>query len=67
MEMGMDKAVYRPEHYGLPPNWSANVMGMMSLVRVVPDELYEKITAMKARGESQPPQEPEHIHEHPQS
>lgn len=65
MEMGMDKAVYRPENYGLPPNWSANVMGMMALVRVVPDELYEKIMAMKAQGESQPPQE-EHHHEHPQ-
>ncbi len=66
MEMGMDKAVYRPENYGLPPNWSANVMGMMSLVRVVPNELYEKIMTMKARGESQPPQQPEHAHEHPQ-
>ena len=67
MEMGMDKAVYRPENYGLPPNWSANMMGMMSLVRVVPDELYDKIMAMKARGESQPPQEQERQHEHPHS
>lgn len=67
MEMGMDKAVYRPENYGLPPNWSANIMGMMTLVRVVPDDLYEKIMAMKARGESQPPQEQEHHHEHPHS
>jgi hypothetical protein len=41
-------------------------MGMMSLVRVVPGELYEKIMAMKARGETQPPQQPEHTHEHPQ-
>ena len=64
MEMGMDKAVYRPENYGLPPNWSAGVMGMMALVRVVPDELYEKIMTIKAQGESQPPQQPEHIHEH---
>jgi manganese oxidase len=66
MEMGMDKAVYRPENYGLTPNWSANVMGMMALVRVVPDELYQKIMTMKARGETQPPQQPEHTHEHPQ-
>jgi FtsP/CotA-like multicopper oxidase with cupredoxin domain len=65
MEMGMDKAVYRPENYGLPPNWSANVMGMMALVRVVKDDLYEKIMAMKARGEAQPPGQPEHTHEHP--
>jgi FtsP/CotA-like multicopper oxidase with cupredoxin domain len=66
MEMGMDKAVYRPENYGLPPNWSADVMGMMSLVRVVPNELYEKIMTLKARGEAQSPQQPEHTHEHPQ-
>jgi FtsP/CotA-like multicopper oxidase with cupredoxin domain len=65
MEMGMDKVVYRAENYGLPPNWSASVMGMMALVRVVPDELYEKIMTIKARGESQPPQEEEHHHEHP--
>jgi hypothetical protein len=39
-------------------------MGMMALVRVVPDELYEKIMTIKAQGESQPPQQPEHIHEH---
>ena len=66
MEMGMDKAVYRPENYGLPANWSANVMGMMALVRVVKDDLFEKIMSMKARGETQLPQEPEHTHEHPQ-
>jgi manganese oxidase len=66
MEMGMDKAVYRAEDCGLPPNWSAGMMGMMTLVRVLPDELYEKIMAMKAGGESQPPQEPAHNHEHPQ-
>jgi FtsP/CotA-like multicopper oxidase with cupredoxin domain len=65
MEMGMDKAVYRPENYGLPPNWSANMMGMMTVVRVVPDELYETIMKMKARGKSEPPQQPEHTHEHP--
>jgi len=67
MEMAMDKAVYRSENYGLPPNWSAAMMGMVSLVRVVPDELYEKLRAMKARGEAQPPQDEEDHHEHPQS
>jgi FtsP/CotA-like multicopper oxidase with cupredoxin domain len=62
MEMGMDKAVYRPEHYGLPPNWSASFMGMMTLVRVVPDDLYEKIMAMKARPEGPQPEGHEHQH-----
>jgi FtsP/CotA-like multicopper oxidase with cupredoxin domain len=47
MEMGMDKAVDKPENYGLPFNWSADMMGMMSLVRVLPGEAYQKIQAMK--------------------
>jgi hypothetical protein len=66
MEMGMDKAVYRPENYGLPANWSAGVMGMMSLVRVVPNDLYDKIMTMKAQGQTQPPRQTEPAHEHPQ-
>ena len=60
MEMAMDKAVARPEHYGLPPNWSASFMGMMTLVRVLPDELYDKIVAMKTQPEA--PAEHEHQH-----
>ncbi len=64
MEMGVDSAVYRPENYGLPPNWSANVMGMMTLVRVVPDDLYDKIMTMKARSEGTQP-EPPADHQHP--
>ena len=52
MEMGMDEAVDRPEHYGLPKNWSASFMGMMTLVRIVPDELYEKITALRRETDS---------------
>lgn len=65
MEMGMDKAVYRPENYGMAPNWSAGMMGMMSLVRVLPDEMYDKITAMKRRKSANEP-EPEAKHEHQQ-
>lgn len=52
MEMGMDEAVNRPEHYGLPKNWSASFMGMMTLVRIVPDELYEKIIALRRESDS---------------
>lgn len=55
MEMGMDEAVYRPEHYGLPPNWSASFMGMMTLVRIVPDDLYEKILALKNQAGDRKP------------
>jgi FtsP/CotA-like multicopper oxidase with cupredoxin domain len=43
MEMGMDEAVAKPETYGLPPNWSAGMMGMMTLVRVLPDKDYDEI------------------------
>ena len=38
MEMGMDDAVAKPETYGLPPNWSAGMMGMMTMIRVLPDK-----------------------------
>lgn len=43
MEMGMDEAVAKPETYGLPPNWSAGMMGMMTLIRVLPDKDYDEI------------------------
>ena len=43
MEMGMDDAVSKPETYGLPQNWSAGMMGMMTLVRVLPDQEYEQM------------------------
>ena len=45
MEMGMDDVVAKPEAYGLPPNWSAQMMGMMTLVRVLPDKDYEDMMA----------------------
>lgn len=50
MEMGMDAAVAKPETYGLPPNWSAGLMGMMSLVRVLPPAEYDEIMALKQRA-----------------
>jgi hypothetical protein len=43
MEMGMDEAVAKPETQGLPPNWSAGMMGMMTFVRVLPDAQYDEI------------------------
>ena len=36
--MAMDKAVSKPENYGLPPGWSGFMQGMMTLVRVLPPE-----------------------------
>jgi len=46
MEMGMDAAVARPETHGLPPNWSAGMMGMMTMLRVLPDRQYDEIQAL---------------------
>jgi manganese oxidase len=46
MEMGMDAAVAKPETHGLPPNWSAGMMGMMTMVRVLPDNEYDQIQAL---------------------
>jgi len=64
MEMGMDELVAKPETYGLPANWSAGMMGMMTLVRVLPPDKYDEIMAMKQMpGEKKPPQP--HKHEHP--
>jgi FtsP/CotA-like multicopper oxidase with cupredoxin domain len=61
MEMGMDDAVAKPETYGLPDNWSAGMMGMMTLIRVLPDKEYDEIIARKKSGA--PPEKHEHHHE----
>jgi len=67
MEMGMDKAVGvdKPENDGLPFNWSAGMMGMMTLVRVLPDEKYNQILEMKTSGaHSTPTSGPHEGHPH---
>jgi hypothetical protein len=61
MEMGMDEVVAKPETYGLPANWSAEMMGMMTLIRVLPDKEYEGIIARKKSGA--PAGKHEHHHE----
>src|ERR1700689_1385555 len=47
MEMGMDQAVEKPETHGLPANWSAEMMGMMTLIRVLPDDQYNEFPRRK--------------------
>ncbi|HMI52896.1 MAG TPA: copper oxidase [Candidatus Saccharimonadales bacterium] len=47
MEMAMDEVVRKPETHGLPPNWSAGMMGMMTMVRVLPDKDYDEIVRQK--------------------
>ena len=62
MEMGMDEVAQKPETYGLPPNWSAGMMGMMTLIRVLPDREYDDFLARKKNGA--PPEKHEHEHHH---
>lgn len=47
MEMGMDEVAEKPETQGLPENWSAGMMGMMTMVRVLPDKEFDEIAARK--------------------
>ncbi|HEY7912533.1 MAG TPA: copper oxidase, partial [Blastocatellia bacterium] len=56
MTMFMDKEVAKPETNGLAPGWSAALQGMMSLVRVLPPDKYEKIMAAIKQGKTEQPQ-----------
>jgi len=60
MEMAMDAAVDKPENHGLPINWSAGMMGMMTMLRVLPDNEYDEI--QRLIREHQPAPQPEHHH-----
>ncbi len=46
--MTMDKEVEKPETYGLADGWTGAMMGMMTLVRVLPPDLYTKIKRLQA-------------------
>jgi len=52
MFMVMDEAVAKPETYGLRPTWSAGTMGMMTIVRVLTPEMFDKIQQLKAAQEA---------------
>jgi hypothetical protein len=45
--MAMDKMVERPGNYGLRPGWSGFMQGMMSFVRVLPPDLYDKVISQE--------------------
>ncbi len=62
MEMAMDNAegVTKPETHGLPANWSAGMMGMMTMVRVLPDKQYEEIQSLIRNHQSPKPEERHH-------
>lgn len=48
--MAMDQVVAKPETYGLRPGWSGFVQGMMTLVRVLEPDMYEKIMALRQQA-----------------
>lgn len=48
MYMVMDDLVAKPETHGLRAGWTAAMMGMMTLVRVVKPELFAQIEALRA-------------------
>jgi hypothetical protein len=50
----------KPETHGLPPNWSAGMMGMMTLVRVLPDKEYREMMRRVAGSETE--EKVEHPH-----
>lgn len=62
MMMIMDDDVAKPETHGLAPGWSASVMGMMTLVRVLPKDKYNEIMALIQKGEKLKPAENKHNH-----
>ncbi len=58
--MVLDREVEKPETHGLPVNWTGGMMGMMTLLRVLPPDLYDRIQALRR---SQPTQK-EDKHQH---
>jgi FtsP/CotA-like multicopper oxidase with cupredoxin domain len=64
MMMIMDKEVAKPQTYGLPPGWTASMMGMMTLVRVLPPADYDEIQRRIREGITEAPQAmPGHKHD----
>ena len=64
MMMVVDDDVVKPETWGLVPGWSASLMGMMTLVRVLPDDKYNKIMAMIKEGRTEKPTSSPDQHKH---
>lgn len=60
-----DDYASKPECFGLRPGWTGGMMGMMTLIRVLPPDLYDKIQALRAQKSGQPKeQKPSEGHHH---
>lgn len=49
--MNMDEMVKRPQNYGLPQGWSGFMQGMMTFVRVLPPDEYDKVMEQIRQGQ----------------
>jgi hypothetical protein len=63
--MAMDKMVEKPENYGLRAGWSGFMQGMMTFLRVLTPEMYDKVMALREQQKNKPEPMPEMEH-HPQ-
>jgi hypothetical protein len=66
--MAMDGMVDKPENFGLRPGWSGFMAGMMTFVRVLPQDKYDRIMELRKKQEGKNPMkmdmpEMEHNHE----
>jgi hypothetical protein len=48
--MNMDNMVMRPQNYGLRPGWSGFMQGMMTFVRVLPPDEYDRVMEQMRQG-----------------
>jgi len=53
--MAMDKMVEKPENFGLRPGWSGFMAGMMTFVRVLPQDKYDHIMELRKKQEGNKP------------
>jgi len=57
--MAMDKLVEKPDNYGLRPGWSGFMQGMMTFLRVLPPEMYDKVMALREQKNRTSPNMPD--------
>ena len=62
--MAMDKMVEKPENYGLRPGWSGFMQGMMTFLRVLPPDMYDKVMALRKQQKGKPEPMPGMEHQH---
>ena len=53
--MAMDQMVDKPENFGLRPGWSGFMAGMMTFVRVLPQDKYDQIMELRKKQEGKKP------------